>query len=306
VADALSCTSGTIQELEPPAGFKIVGGSLGCRVVRRGTRGHDRAMDLDTVASELYGLRPEVFAAARENRASEARASGDSDLAALIGHLRRPTTSAWLANLLVRERPAEISAVLELGRAMDKAQSDLAGEEMRQLSQQRQRVVASLSDVARQLAHDIGKEVSESTIRELEETLDAAIANSQARDTLASGHLASAMRYSGLGGVELRGVVAKPTKSQARSSAAPKGSLRSAGNAGGKASRRSSRSALARAQPEATEHARKRQAALEEVERCNKAITEVEDLLRSLRSDRKRAQTELLKAERALEAWGQG
>jgi hypothetical protein len=263
-------------------------------------------MDLDTVASELYGLLPEEFAAARENRASEARASGDRDVAAAIRHLRRPTKSAWLANLLVRERPAEINALLELGRAMLKAQSDLAAEEMRQLSQQRQRVVASLSDAARRLAHGMGKEVSESTIRELEETLDAAVANSQARDSLASGHLASAMRYSGLGGVELTGVVAKPTKSQARSSTAPKGSLLSPGIAGGKAARRSSQNAPARAEPEATEHARKRQVALEEVERCNKGITEAEDLLRSLRSDRKRAQTELLKAERALEAWQQG
>jgi hypothetical protein len=192
---------------------------------------------------------------------------------------------------LVRERPAEITALLGLGEAMLKAHSDLAGEELRRLSQQRQLVVASLSDAARKLAHDIGKEVSESTIRELEETLDAAITDSQAREALASGHLASAMRYSGLGGAELKGVVAKPTTSQARSSPAPKGSLRSTGR-------------HARAEPEATELARKRQVALEEVERCNKAIAEAEGLLRSLRSDRKRAQTELLKAERRLTRGG--
>src|SRR6202035_5529938 len=105
---------------------------------------------------------------------------------------------------------------------------------------------------------------------------------------------ASAMHYSGLGGVELKGVVAKPTKSQASSSTAPKGSLRTAGIGSGRGARRTSRTARARAEPEATELARRRQVALEEVERCTKAITEVEDHLRTLRSDRKRAQTELL------------
>ena len=159
--------------------------------------GNERAMDLDTVVDELYGLLPDDFAATRKSRAGEARAAGDRDLAAAIRQLRRPTTSAWLANLLVRERPVEIAALLELGTALLKAQSDLAGAEMRRLSQRRQDVVAPLSDAARRLARDLGREVSESTIRELEETLDAAVADSEARAALASGHLASAVRYAG-------------------------------------------------------------------------------------------------------------
>ncbi len=179
--------------------------------------GNERAMDLDTVVDELYGLLPEDFAATRKTRAGEAQAAGDRDLAAAIRQLRRPTTSAWLANLLVRERPVEIAALLELGTALLKAQSDLAGAEMRRLSQRRQDVVAPLSDAARQLARDLGREVSESTIRELEETLDAAVADSEARAALASGHLASAVRYSGLGSAELRGVMAKPTANVPRS-----------------------------------------------------------------------------------------
>ena len=165
----------------------------------RRAKGNDCAMDLHAVADELYGLLPEDFAATRKIRAGEAQAAGDRDLAAAIRQLRRPTTSAWLANLLVRERPTQIAQLLELGTAMHRAQADLVGEELRQLSQQRQEVVTSLSDAARQLAHDLGKHTSDATMRELEETLEAAIADSEARDALASGHLAAAMRYSGLG-----------------------------------------------------------------------------------------------------------
>ena len=109
---------------------------------------------------------------------------------------------------------------------MLKAQTDLAGAEMRRLSQRRQDVVDPLRDAARQLARAHGREVSQSTIRELEETLDAAIADSEAREALASGHLASAMRYSGLGSAQLSGVVAAAERPEG--SAEIKGSARAA------------------------------------------------------------------------------
>ena len=263
-------------------------------------------MDLDTTARELYGLLPGEFATTRNIRASEAQADGSRDLATAIRQLRRPTTSAWLANLLVRERPSQITTLLELGTAMSKAQSDLAGTEIRRLSHQRQGVVASLSDSARQLALERGKEVSESTIRELQETLDAAIADSEAREALASGSLTTAMRYSGLGGVASSSGAAIATKGTAR----PKGSKaqprrQSQGdvdNDEADGRRRSAETVVALAEREATEHSRQRQIALDEIDRCNLAITEAEDRLRSLRNERSRAQVQLQKSERALRA----
>ena len=59
---------------------------------------------------------------------------------------------------------------------------------------------------------------------------------------------------------------------------------------------------MARAEREATGHARQRQRAAEAVDRSNRAIGEAEDRLRSLRNERSRAQADLQKAERALEA----
>lgn len=259
-------------------------------------------MNFDTVASELYGLLPEDFAAGRKTRAGEAQAEGNRDLATAIRQLRRPTRSAWLANLLVRERPTEISNLLELGAAILKAQSDLAGGDIRRLSQLRQQVVASLGVAARQLAYDLGKEVNESTIRELEETLDAATANSAARDALTSGRLTSAMKYSGFGGFELSRMAAKPSKhmdgSDVSRSKSPPADLEDES-----AAVRTSPGTLARAEREAAKYARKRQVALEEVERCNKAITHAEDLLRSLRGERAHAHADLERAERALNSW---
>ena len=250
------------------------------------------------------------FAATRNVRAAEAQSAGDRDLAAAIRHLRRPTTSAWLANLLVRRRPTQIAQLLELGTAMQRAQADLAGEEMRQLSQRRQEVVTSLSDSARQLAHELGKQASDATMRELEETLEAAIADAGSRDALASGHLAAAMRYSGLG-AEWSGVAT--TSSKKKKDAARRGepvvaqprrrsSGRSAAVDAGPRDRRPARAAVAGAEREMAAHDRRRQRAMEEVDRCTRAIGDAEDLLRSLRSERSRAQAELLKSERALKA----
>ncbi len=63
-------------------------------------RGQDGVVDLDTVGTELYGLRPTEFTAARDAQAAAARRGGDRELAAAIKKLRRPTPAAWLVNLL--------------------------------------------------------------------------------------------------------------------------------------------------------------------------------------------------------------
>jgi hypothetical protein len=264
-------------------------------------------MDLDTVLNELYGLLPEEFAATRKVRASEAQAAGNRDLVAAIRKLRRPTTSAWLANSLVRDRPTQIATLLELGAAMQKAQADLAGAQLRQLSQQRQDVVNSLSDAARQIAANHGKELSESTIRELEETLDAAIVNAEARDALAAGHLSTAMRYSGLGSDELSGVVAKPSAKVSRTTSRPKGvktppSAPAIGSEDADRTRRHAEAEVAQAEREVAEHSRQREVALDEIDRCDRAIKEAGNLLHSLRNERKIAQAEVWRAERALSA----
>lgn len=167
-------------------------------------------VDLDTVAGELYGLPPEEFTSARDARAGEARKAGDRELAAAIKKLRRPTAAAWLANLLVRERGEQISGLLDLGGQMRQAQADLAGNDLRRLSQQRRQVVAALVDDARHLAGGRGRPLSEATARELEATLDAAIADAGAAAELRRGRLAAALRYSGFGPVDLTGSTAAP------------------------------------------------------------------------------------------------
>jgi predicted nucleic acid-binding protein len=173
------------------------------------------APDIDAVADELYGLAPSDFTAARDLRAREARQAGQRAQATAIKGLRRPTGGAWLANLLVRERPDQLTQLLELGAAMRAAQAQLAGDELRRLSGQRHRAVSALAREAVELARRGGRTVSDSTGLELAETLEAALADAAAADAVRTGRLTHALRYSGLGPVDV------PAEAVAPASAPP-------------------------------------------------------------------------------------
>ncbi len=150
-------------------------------------------MDLDAVTDELYALPRDEFIAARDERARRARAEGDRELAAEIGRLRKPSTAAWLANLLARERPDEIGGLVELGEALRRAHSELDGETLRRLSGQRRELVTALTGQARALGNSAGQRISDAVSRELEDTFTAALADPDAARLLAAGRLTSGL-----------------------------------------------------------------------------------------------------------------
>ncbi|WP_247195864.1 hypothetical protein [Streptomyces sp. GESEQ-35] len=146
-------------------------------------------LDLDAVADELYGLRPEDFTAARDTRAAAARTAGDRALAEQIGQLRRPSLSAWASNLLVREQPDQIEPLLRLGEALRQAHQDLDGAQLRTLSRQQRALIGALSRQAGQLAARAGHPISEDAQREIESTLHTVLADPEAAREWAKGRL---------------------------------------------------------------------------------------------------------------------
>ncbi len=156
-------------------------------------------MDLEAVASELYGLAQGDFTSVRDVRASEAKRVGDRELARAIGKLRRPTASAWIANVLVRERGDQVQSMLALGAAIRQAQAQLAKDDLRQLQRERRRAIAALLDEAAGLARDRGESLSSAVTRDLEATLEAALLDPEAATALRAGMLTTGLRYAGLG-----------------------------------------------------------------------------------------------------------
>ncbi|UGT42654.1 hypothetical protein LTV02_04340 [Nocardia yamanashiensis] len=156
-------------------------------------------MTVDEIANELYGLPPAEFVAVRTERARQARDAGDKALAAAIGKLRRPTVAAWAVNLLVRTAPSEIHALLELGTALRAAQQRLSGEQLRALTTRRQQVISALTREAAAAAERHGQRLTESTLRDIGATLQAALADSEVGDQLRTGTLTTAASYDGFG-----------------------------------------------------------------------------------------------------------
>ncbi|MDX2645694.1 hypothetical protein PV341_19430 [Streptomyces sp. PA03-1a] len=151
--------------------------------------GKDAPADLDSVADELYRLPPAQFTAARNTHAQAAKKAGDRPLADRIAALRKPTTSAWAANLLARERRDEIGPLLRLGEALRQAHRSLDGGRLRRLNRQQRELVQALSRQAAQLAAESGQPITGQAVQEVEETLHAALADPDAGAAFAEGRL---------------------------------------------------------------------------------------------------------------------
>ncbi|MFI2473579.1 hypothetical protein [Nocardia xishanensis] len=178
-------------------------------------------MTLEDVAGELYAVQPTEFVAARAARVAEAKEAGDKELASAIGRLRKPTVTAWAVNLLARSVPDDVDALLRLGDALRTAQRKLSGDQLRTLTTQRQQVVNALARRAGVLAGEAGKPVSESVLREVGQTLTAALADPEVAEQVRTGTLATAASYEGFGPagpalVAVDGKGSAPSKKKAR------------------------------------------------------------------------------------------
>ncbi|NKS79314.1 hypothetical protein GS539_28135 [Rhodococcus hoagii] len=161
--------------------------------------------NVDQVADELYALDPSGFVAARTTRVAEAKASKDREAATAIARLKKPTVVGWAVNLLARELPDEVDAVLALGDALQRASARLDAETLRGLTEQRQRLVRSLTTRAQKLVREHGRALNESALREVSQTLHAAMADRELADTVRRGRLLGAATYSGFGPSGLEG-----------------------------------------------------------------------------------------------------
>jgi hypothetical protein len=146
-------------------------------------------VELDEVADELYGLRPQEFTAARNERAKRARADGQRELAERIRGLRRPTLAAWASNLLVREQGEQVAPLLHLGEELRGAHRNLDGAELRVLSRQQHQLVNALSKQAERLASGAGAPLGPQAQQEVAQTLHAVLADPDAAQEWAAGRL---------------------------------------------------------------------------------------------------------------------
>ena len=165
-------------------------------------------MDLDEAADQLYAVAPDDFMARRTALAAEAKESGDKALAKQITGLRRPTRSAWLVNLVARAEADRVAELRDLGAALQQAQQEMDGDELRRLSKQRRTTIDSLARRAVELGTAQGYEAPASAVQEVSQTLQAALGDPAVAEVVQAGRLHQAVTYGGFGPDDLASALA--------------------------------------------------------------------------------------------------
>lgn len=164
----------------------------GCRVPN--IMAHHDVMSGEEL-DELYGGRPEEFTARRKELVAAARKRGDDEAAKLISAARKPTTAAWVVNLLALRNDDVKRSLTDLRERLRAAHAAMDGAAIRDLSAEQRTFVDELT----RAAFD-GAEVthpSTSLREDVTATLQAAVADPDVGQRL--GHLAKAEQWSGFG-----------------------------------------------------------------------------------------------------------
>jgi hypothetical protein len=177
----------------------------------------DSDPELEEIANQLYALRPDDFAAARDEQVRKARAEGKQPLARELAKLRRPTQSAWLINMLWRDQHEVMQQLFQLADELSRAQAQASGRELQSLTAQRREIEGALLRRARALAEKAGVTVSAPMEREAQETLSAALALPEVADEVRTGRLVKPAAYAGFGtlpdaGARTRAPAAEPAR----------------------------------------------------------------------------------------------
>src|SRR5512133_3762510 len=142
----------------------------------------------------LYAGSPEQFTAERNALAKKLRADGENAAAQRVAKQRKPTVAAWLVNQLAHNHRKALNLFLvaadELREAQEQALSGKGAERFRKAQSAERDALERLVDTARR----IGDGVSESTFDRVRATLEAALADPQARASVEAGRLEKELR----------------------------------------------------------------------------------------------------------------
>jgi hypothetical protein len=168
----------------------------------------------------LYGAPREEFTGARNKLARELQSRGQREAAEWVGGLAKPTAAAWAVNQVMRTQRKDARALLEAGERLRKAHADAAagnagGRELRDAVEAERAAVGQLSQAARGLTDASGRDLSESVLERVAQTLHAISADSETRSLAAAGRLPRERQVTGAGAF-----AAPPSKGRARTARA--------------------------------------------------------------------------------------
>ncbi|MEW2484331.1 hypothetical protein AB0876_32570 [Mycobacterium sp. NPDC049093] len=172
-------------------------------------------MTVDDDLDSLYGMRPEEFTGRRNELATAAKKRGDASAAKAIASARRPTTAAWVVNLLALTDATVRPKLTNLHEALRAAHAAMDGQRIRELSATQRTLVQDLTRAGFAAA-----ELSDPTAAlrdDVTGTLQAAIADPEVAARL--GRLSRAEEWSGFGDFGASSVVTTRSRPDTGSSA---------------------------------------------------------------------------------------
>jgi hypothetical protein len=174
---------------------------------------------LGEAVGELYGADPEEFTRRRGELVAAARSAGQAAVARQIAGLRKPTRSAWMINRLVRSDPDAVARLATLGEELRAAEASGDGARMRESSQARRELIATL--VPRALAVS-GEHNPPAALREeITATFSAALADPEVAEQIQHATLLRPARRVGFGTVQPPELALVPPPPGARPASRP-------------------------------------------------------------------------------------
>ena len=160
--------------------------------------------DLDRELDALYDLPLEEFTKARNDLVARLRKAHQSEAAADVRALKKPTVIAWAANRLARDEPKLTAALLEAGeRLRETQQRALAGnakpDEVTEATAAEREAIRGLLTAARRR---LGERATSVLLDKLSQTLRAAAVDPAARQLLERGRLTEELQAVGFGPLE--------------------------------------------------------------------------------------------------------
>jgi hypothetical protein len=254
--------------------------------------------DAEDPIDDLYGVDPDDFVSARTALAKQLRADGDRAGATAVKKLAKPTRAAWAVNRLVRDRPAEIRALVDAGEALSGAQEQL-------LEGADATVLRGAAEAARRLVDALADEAPvEGPARDkVRATLHAATVDEDVRRDVAAGRVVREQSASGFGGLdallasgfEAKAAPRRAKKGAATAKAEPKG--RTATKTKDKPEPKKPDSRELRRRRDALRRAKESEAKAEDaVTGAQRSLDQVEATIAARRRELEEAQTSLTEA----------
>ena len=167
-------------------------------------------VDLIQIATELYDEVPAKFTAARNTRAKAIASGGDRSLADSVGRLPKPSASAWALNHLATTDTKTVDEFGVLGAKLRAAQRQANRADLERLIKQRKSVVSRAIVSIQDFCREKGVQLSSSALSEIEQSLQAALADERGATAVFSRRLIKPVRSDGLDPVDLSGALAGP------------------------------------------------------------------------------------------------